>query len=110
MARYHIDRYGRDISNAIRRALELPESDLPEKNEPKPWLRDRSLENRIERLKKIRDRVARELSIEPSVLAPRHVLTSIATTGTLEVAAMREWQKKLIGAELLKALAPVAVE
>ena len=105
MSRYHLDRYGRELSNTAKRALELPDSELPEKNEPKPWLRDRALENRIERLKKIRDKAAKELNIEASVVAPRHVLTAIATTGSLDVPAMREWQKKLIGADLLKALA-----
>jgi ribonuclease D len=104
VARYHVDRYGREIAGAIRGALQLPDSELPEKNEPKPWLRDRALESRIERLKKVRDRVATDLKIEPSVLAPRHVLTAIATSANLEVPAMREWQKKLIGAELLKML------
>jgi len=104
MSRYHLDRYGRDITATIRRSLDVPDAELPDKNEPKPWLRDRALENRIERLKKVRDRVATDLKIEPSVLAPRHVLTSIATTGNLDVPAMREWQKKLIGDAMLAAL------
>lgn len=105
VARYHLDRYGREIAAAIRGPLELPDSDLPEKNEPKPWLRDRALESRIDRLKKVRDRVATDLKIEPSVLAPRHVLTTVATNGNLDAPAMREWQKRLIGNDLLKALA-----
>ena len=104
MSRYHIDRYGRELSAAVKRALDLPEAELPEKNEPKPWQRDRALESRIERLKKVRDRVAKELSIEPSIVAPRHVLTAIATTESLDVPAMREWQKRLIGNELLASL------
>jgi len=104
MSRYHIDRYGRDIASTIRRSLDVPDAELPDKNEPKAWLRDRALENRIERLKKVRDRVAQDLKIEPSVLAPRHVLSSIATSGNLDVPAMREWQKKLIGEAMLAAL------
>lgn len=104
VARYHVDRFGHDIAGAIRRALDLPDAELPEKNEPKPWLRDRALETRIDRLKKVRDRFATDLKIEPSVLAPRHVLTAVATNGNLDAPAMREWQRKLIGAELLKAL------
>jgi ribonuclease D len=104
MSRYHLNRYGRDLAATVLRALELPESDLPPKNEPKPWLRDRALETRIDRLKKVRDRVAGELNIEPSVLAPRHVLTAIAMNGSLDVPAMREWQRRLIGNELLEVL------
>ena len=106
LSRYHSERYGRDLVQIIRRVLDIPESELPEKNPPKPWIRDKALEARIDRLKKIRDRVAKDLKIDPSVLAPRHVLSGIATSGTLDVPAMREWQKQLLGAALLAALEP----
>jgi ribonuclease D len=106
VSRYHSERYGREIVQIIRAVLEIPESELPEKNAPKPWIRDKALEARIDRLKKVRDRVAKELKVDPSVVAPRHVLTGIATTNTLDVPAMREWQKKLIGNALLAAIEP----
>lgn len=104
VARYHVERYGRDLIAIVRRALEIPDAELPEKNEPKPWLRDKSLESRVDRMKRVRDRVAHDLKIEPSILAPRHVLTAIATSGTLEVPAMREWQKRVLGEQVLAAL------
>jgi ribonuclease D len=106
VSRYHFDRHGRDLVSIIRRALEIPEHELPEKNDPKPWIRDKALENRIERLKRVRDRFAKELKIDPSVLAARHILAGVAASGTLDVPAMREWQKKVIGAALLTALQP----
>ena len=104
LSRYHSDRYGRELVQIIRRAMEIPEADLPERNEPKPWIRDKALENRINRLKAVRDRFARELKIDPSVLAPRHVLSGVATGGTLDVPSMREWQKRVIGDALVAAL------
>lgn len=106
VSRYHGDRYGRDLAGIVRRAMEIPEAELPERNEPKPWIRDKSLENRINRLKAVRDRYARELKIDGSALGARHILAAIATSGTLDVPAMREWQKRLMGEELLKALQP----
>jgi ribonuclease D len=106
VSRYHADRYGRDLAGIVRRALEIPEADLPEKSEPKPWIRDKSLESRIDRLKRVRDKYARELKIDGSVLAPRHILAAIATNNTLDVPAMREWQKRLMGEELLKVIEP----
>lgn len=106
LSRYHAERYGRDLVQMIRAVLELPESALPEKSEPKPWIRDKALEARIERLKKTRDRFAKELKIDPSVLAPRHILSAVATSGNLDVPAMREWQKKLMGEAFLGALEP----
>jgi hypothetical protein len=48
--------------------------------------------------------VVKELKIDPAVLAPRHVLTAIAEAGTLDVPAMREWQKRVVGKALLDAL------
>lgn len=104
--RYHVDRYGRDLVGIVRTAMELAEADLPEKNEPKPWNRDKALEARINRLKAVRDRVAKELRIDGSVLAPRHVLSAVATGGTLDVPAMRDWQKHLLGEAFLNALKP----
>lgn len=102
--RYHTDRYGRDLLQIVRRAMEIPEAELPEKNEPRTWIRDRALESRIEKLKRVRDRFAADLSIDPAVLGPRHVLTAVATTGSLDVPAMREWQKRVLGEHLLGAL------
>lgn len=104
--RYHVDRYGRELVGIVREAMEIAEADLPEKGETKPWIRDKALENRINRLKTVRDRVAKELKIDGSVLAPRHVLSAVATSGNLDVPAMREWQKGLLGEAFLKALEP----
>jgi ribonuclease D len=67
-------------------------------------MRDREVENRVNRMKRVRDRYASELKLDPAMLAPRHVLTAIAMSGNLDVPAMREWQKKLMGEELLAAL------
>ena len=58
----------------------------------------------MNKLKAARDKVVKELKIDPAVLAPRHVLTAIAEAGTLEVPAMREWQKHVVGDALLAAL------
>lgn len=104
VSRYHSDRYGGEIVRLVRAALDVPEESLPEKGERKPWIRDKALEARIEKLKKVRDRFARELKIEPSVLAPRHVLAAIATEGHLDVPAMRNWQRGVMGEELKKLL------
>ena len=106
VSRYHSDRYGRELVGMVRKVMEIPEAELPERSDPKPWIRDKQLEARINRLKTVRDRYAREFKIDGSVLAARHILAAVATSGTLDVPAMREWQKKVMGADLLKALEP----
>lgn len=115
MSRYHLDRYSRDLLRIVRAALELPEDQLPERGEAKAWIRDKALEARIDKLKKVRDKVAAGLKIDVSVLAPRHVLTAVATiqpTSASEldqIPAMREWQKKLLADAFLEALRPAPV-
>jgi ribonuclease D len=106
VSRYHADRYGRDLIAIVRHAMELPEDELPEKAEPKAWIRDKSLEARINRLKTVRDRYAKELKIDPAVLGARHILAAVATNCSLDVPAMREWQKKVMGEALLAAAQP----
>ena len=103
---YHRGRFGNDILRMVREAMALPEEELPEKVESKAWLRDKALEARVDRLKRVRDAVAAELKIDVSVLAPRHVLTAVATTGDVDqVPAMREWQKRLLAEKFAAALA-----
>jgi ribonuclease D len=107
VARYHADRYGRELLRIVRGAMQIDEAALPEKNEPRPWIRDRQLDARVNRLKSARDKIAKELKVDPSILAPRHVLIAVATSGSLdEAGAMREWQKKVLGGALLAALSP----
>lgn len=102
---YHRGRYGAEILHQVQAAMDVPEAELPERNEARPWIRDRELENRINKLKKVRDRVAAELKIDPGLLAPRHVLSAVASTGTLEdIPALRNWQRKVVGQQLLDAL------
>jgi ribonuclease D len=107
VSRYHADRYGRELLRIVRGAMQIDETALPEKNEPRPWIRDRQLDARVNRLKTARDKIAKELKIDPAILAPRHVLIAVATSGNLdEAGAMREWQKKVLGPALLEALSP----
>ena len=104
MSKYVLDRYGRELVNLVRAAMAIGESDLPEKNEPKAWLRDRDLDARIDRMKKVRDKVAAELKIDNAVLAPRHILAAVAAAGSYDVPTMREWQKQVLGDAMLAVL------
>jgi ribonuclease D len=104
VSQYHRRRYGGELLDVVRRASSLTDDQLPDPNAPKAWIRDKALEHRINKLKRVRDKVAADLKIDPGVLAPRHVLTAIATTGALDVPAMRSWQRSVLGAALLAAL------
>jgi ribonuclease D len=107
----HRQRFGRDIVRLVREAMALPEEKLPERGESKPWLRDRDIDERVNALKKVRNRFATELKIDPSVVAPRHVLAAVAALQPKSVAeldaipAMRNWQKRVLGEGLVSAVA-----
>jgi ribonuclease D len=105
----HRGRYGREILRIVRKALDATEESLPAKSDRKVWMPDKGLDARVARLKKVRDATAKELKIDPVVLAPRHVLVAVASTRDLDqVPAMREWQKRVVGDKLLKVLGPAS--
>ena len=107
---WHQRRSARPVLAMIDEARALGEEQLPEPVEIKAWNRDRDLERAVETLRSIRDEVARDLHIETSVLAPRHVLTAAAqmrpaTPEELDaVPAMRRWQRELLGERFVAAL------
>lgn len=107
---YHRGRFGRDIVRLVNAAMAIPDEELPEKSESKTWLRDREMEARIDRMKKARDKIAKDLKVDASVLAPRHLLLSVAEAQPHEpadldrVPVMRNWQKALLGQALIDAL------
>lgn len=110
MSPFVMQRNGAEILREVRAVLAMEEDQLPQPVSAKPWIRDREMERRVERMKRVRDRVASELKVDASVLAPRHVLAAIAASDatTLDdlaaVPAMRQWQRNLIGKELLEAM------
>jgi len=107
---YHRGRFGRDIVRLVNEAMAIPDEELPEKSESKTWMRDREMEARIDRMKKARDKIAKDLKVDASVLAPRHILVSVAEAQPQEpadldrVSVMRNWQKALLGQALIDAL------
>lgn len=107
---WHLRNWGSELLKIVEEVVARPEDQLPEKRPSKPWFRDKELDKQIEVLRRARDRRAEEHRIDPSMLAPKHVLASVAALepSKLEdldqVPAMREWQKQLIGEDLIRAL------
>jgi ribonuclease D len=105
------ERYGADMSAAVRRALELPDSALPQRTRsPRRPPPDPEFESLVERLKGARDAAADELRLERGFLMPRQQLEEVArlqprtADELLQVADMRRWQVEALGRRLLKAL------
>jgi ribonuclease D len=95
------------ILEGVRR---LGEDELPELPRKTHWRRDKAFDRRLEKLRKVRDEVAAELKLDPGLLAPRHVLSAIATNepgstaDLVEIPAMRRWQIGVAGERLIAAL------
>ena len=105
-----IERGGADIVTAIRRGMEAPEAELPKFPRGQRWNKDRDFEDRVARLKSVRDAAATRLELDPGVLCSRERLESVARSSakTIEdlaaVPDLRRWQIEEMGAALIAAL------
>jgi ribonuclease D len=105
-----IERGGADIVGAIRRGMEAPEAELPKFPRGQRWNKDRDFEDRVGRLKAVRDAAATRLELDPGVLCSRERLENVARSGarSLEdlaaVPDLRRWQIEEMGAGFLAAL------
>jgi ribonuclease D len=103
------ERRGREILDAVRRALELPERDLPRIERGPRRAPDPAFETRLEQLKAKRNELSSLLDLAPGVLCPNGTLEAIARTRpeTLDelraLPGVRGWQVATFGRELLEA-------
>jgi ribonuclease D len=94
---------------ALDRARHLPEAAWPRPLRGESRRRDVRMERRLHQLKLVRDAVASELAIDPSLLAPKAALVAIAAADpkSLEeleaLEALMDWQTELLGRRLLTA-------
>jgi ribonuclease D len=105
-----IERGGADIIAAIRRGVEVPEAQLPKFPRGPRWNKDRDFDEKVARLKGVRDAAATRLELDPGVLCSRERLESIVRSNpkTLEdlaaVPDLRNWQIEEMGEGFLRAL------
>jgi ribonuclease D len=105
-------RHGPELLDGVRRALALPENELPRVERAPRQARDPAVEARVERLKAARNRAAAELGLDPGVLCGRSTLEAVARAqppptdraGLLRIGELRRWQIEAFGDALLAAL------
>ena len=106
-------RHGPALLDGVRRALALPEGQLPRVERAPRQARDPGLDARVERLKAARNRAAAELGLDPGVLCGRSTLEAVARAqpppidraGLSRIGELRRWQIEASGDALLAALA-----
>src|SRR3954469_19496962 len=105
-----IERAGADIVAGIRCGMDAPEADLPKFPRGQRWNKDRDFDDRVSRLKAVRDAAATRLELDPGVLCSRERLENIARSGALtledlkSVPDLRQWQIDQMGEGFLEAL------
>ena len=105
-----IERAGADIISAIRRGMEAPEAELPKFPKGQRWNKDRDFDEKVNRLKAVRDAAATRLELDPGVLCSRERLENVARSGAktvddlAAVPELRRWQIEEMGEGFLRAL------
>ncbi len=105
-----LQRYGRNIMDAVQRGLEVPKDEWPRVAKARRWQRDDDYEDRFKRLKQVRDKLTVENDLRPGIVAANQLLMDIARTLPGDLIALtslpgiRRYQVKHFGADLLKVL------
>ncbi len=104
-------RNGKSILAAIERGRLVKDGDLPRVKRPSRPRHDKEYDARLDRLKAARNAVARRLDLQSGVACPNGTLEAIAREAPATqddlttVPALRRWQAKEFGNELLAAVA-----
>jgi ribonuclease D len=112
MPRGILEQRGGEILDGVRRALAVPESELPKFPRAARWDRDPDFDARVSALKTARDEAAKRLALDPGVLCSRDRMEAVArrNPATLEEVAevieLRRWQVGELGDAFVAALAP----
>ena len=110
MPRGILDRGAHAILAAVQRGLDVAEEHLPRFPRAPKWDREEDFDDRVSRLKSVRDAAATRLNLDPGVLCSREKMEAIArrkpsNVGELEdVPGLRKWQIAEMGEDFLRAL------
>jgi ribonuclease D len=110
MPRGILDRGASAILGAVQRGLEVAEEHLPRFPRAPKWEREDDFDERVSKLKTVRDAAATRLNLDPGVLCSRERLEAIARrkpekVGDLEdVPGLRKWQIEEMGADFVAVL------
>ncbi len=110
MPRGMLDGRGQEVLDAVQRGLAVPDADLPRFPRAPRWDRDPDFDDKVARVKAVRDEAATRLDLDPGVLCSRDRMETVIRRNPgsidelLEVEGIRRWQAELLGAGFLAAL------
>ena len=112
MPRAILEQRGADLLDAVRRALAVPDAELPKFPRAARWDREPEFDSRVSALKTARDAAAKRLELDPGVLCSRDRLEAVARKNPssveeiTEVPELRRWQVAELAADFVRALEP----
>lgn len=110
MPRGIVERTGREVLDAVARGMAVPEGQLPRFPKSVRWDKDPEFDDKVARLKAVRDEAARRLELDPGVLGSRERLEAVARRvpraleELSEIPGLRKWQIAEMGEGFVKAL------
>ncbi|MBA4072682.1 MAG: 3'-5' exonuclease [Gemmatimonas sp.] len=110
MPRGMLERAGHEMLAAVQRGLAVPEAHLPRFPKSTRWEKDPEFDNKVGRLKAVRDDAARRLDLDPGVLGSRERLEAVArlvprsVDDLAAIPELRRWQMAELGEAFVKAL------
>ncbi|MBS1547116.1 MAG: ribonuclease D [Bacteroidetes bacterium] len=84
-----MEKHATDILAAMERGLAVPKDQWPRTERPKRWPRDPAFDERLKRLKTVRDELATRYELRPGIIAANQLLTDIARAKPADMAALQ---------------------
>lgn len=110
MPRGILEHRGGELLEAVERGLAVPDAELPRFPRAPRWDRDPDFDDRLLRVKAVRDQAAERQGLDPGVLCSRDRLETVSRMNphSLEelatVPGLRGWQVELLGEDILRAV------
>ncbi|MEO8194945.1 MAG: HRDC domain-containing protein [Gemmatimonadales bacterium] len=110
MPRGILDRGATAILSAVQRGLEVADESLPRFPRAPKWEREDDFDNRVSKLKAVRDATATRLLLDPGVLCSRERLEGVArrkpekVKDLEDIPGLRRWQIAEMGEDFVQAL------
>jgi ribonuclease D len=105
-----IKMYGSDLVASVLEALSMPSERLPSYPHKKAPVLDANVPKRVKALKNWRDRYAKKLNIDSSIISPKSIMTALAIKKPQKlddldlIHEMKNWQKKEFGKHIVSIL------
>jgi ribonuclease D len=105
-----VESRGSEMLAAVRRGLAVPEAELPRFPKAPRWDRDPEFDDKVARLKAVRDAAATRLELDPGVLCSRDRMETIvrrnpkSVDDLADMKELRRWQVEVLGEDFVKAL------